>query len=80
MHVGDLQDEAAVRDFAGMEKRFATFVSVDTAPRPKNFMGLLLIRSMVPATVKVAENYWRAQDLRAALAKRLEQPQRPPPA
>ncbi len=78
--VGDLQDEAAVRDFAGMEKRFATFVSVDTAPRPKNFMGLLLIRSMVPATVKVAENYWRAQDLRAALAKRLEQPQRPPPA
>ncbi len=72
--VGDQQDLAATRDYAGMEARNAAFLATDAAPRPKNFIGRLMLRSMVPAYVNVTKNYWRTEDLRAALTKRLEAP------
>lgn len=72
--VADLQDAAARPDYAGMEARNAAFLASDATPRAKNFIGRLMLRSMVPAYVNVTKNYWRTKDLCAALAKRLEQP------
>ena len=69
--VADLQELIAAREFGRFDARERTFAQDDTRAHFKNYIGSLLMRSTEPAYVKVAESYWKAQDMRAALLARL---------
>jgi len=69
--VADLQDFAGRRELGKITPRMTRFLQEDTRPRFKNLLGDLLLPAIVPAIQKVAENYWRTQDLRTALLARL---------
>ena len=66
----DLEDLAGRRQTAQMGPRIAEFIERAARPSFKNLFGKMLARIALPAYVKVTENYWRVQDLRAALIAR----------
>ncbi|MFY9923988.1 MAG: hypothetical protein WAK51_05855 [Opitutaceae bacterium] len=67
----DLQDLAGRRQLEQMGPRMKKFIDLDARPSFKNAFGKSLAQLTVPAYLKVTENYWRAQDQRAALVARL---------
>jgi len=67
----DLQDIIGRRHLEQMDPRMKKFIAQDARPGFKNLFGKLLAQMMVPAYSKVSENYWRTQDLRAALIARV---------
>ena len=68
----DLQDIVGRRELAKLDPRTERFIKEEARPRFKNLLGLLLLQQITPAYTKVSENYWRTQDLRAALLTRLK--------
>ena len=63
----DLQDIIGRRQLEQMNPRMKKFITQDARPSFKNLYGKLLAQMMIPPYSKVSENYWRNQDLRAAL-------------
>jgi hypothetical protein len=69
--ITDLAELVARREMGKVEPRGLEFHLRETRPRFKNFMGLMLMRAMVPAYVKVSESYWKTHDERAKLKARV---------
>jgi hypothetical protein len=73
--IGDLysnwQDIAAHRQLDQLDIRWKAFLDEESRPGIRNIFGRWLELEMIPAYVKVSENYWRTQDQRAALLARL---------
>ena len=73
--VGDLyaecQDLAASRNIEKIDEKEKDFVSERSRPAIKNIYGRWIGAWMIPAYLKVTENYWATQDIRAALIARL---------
>jgi hypothetical protein len=67
----DLQDIAGSRQVEKLGPRMERFAKEDARPRFKNLLGMLFLEETNPAYSKVAENYWRAEDERAALLARV---------
>jgi hypothetical protein len=69
----DLASLGARRDLNGIKARQAAFMA--SMPNPfwprKNQIGFILLSMSTPSFEKVTDNYWEAQDWRAALLKRL---------
>jgi hypothetical protein len=70
--VADEQELVANRQFDGLKARTDRFMAEVKQGRFKNFAGMVVLQLMTPALSKVAESYWKTQDLRAALLARLE--------
>ena len=68
----DLQDIAGRRQLAELGPRVQRFLGEDTRPRFKNMLGTLYLREVIPAYSKVTENFWKAEDVRAALLARIK--------
>jgi hypothetical protein len=70
----DWEELAAQRKLDQLDARWASFYQEQTRLSPKNLLGRLLLLETIPAYAKVTENYWKTEDLRAALLVRLAKP------
>jgi hypothetical protein len=66
----ELEDLAARRETAKLDSRMDAFLTEENK-RIKNRMGSILMGRMVPTFGKIAENYWKTEDARAAVRARL---------
>jgi hypothetical protein len=75
--IGDLtrrrQDAAAVRQTERIGEIDRAFFANEGRPRFKNLAGSAFIIQSTPNLTKVAESYWRIEDLRTALHRRLSE-------
>jgi hypothetical protein len=73
--IGDLysgwQEVAAGRRLDQLDPHWKAFYQEESRPSIKNLFGRWFELETIPAYQKVSENYWRVQDQRAALLKRL---------
>ncbi len=73
--IGDLyadwQERVAHRQMDQLDARWKSFYDEASRPSIKNICGRWFGLEMIPAYQKVSESYWRNQDQRAALLKRL---------
>lgn len=67
----DWEELAAHRNLDRLDARWQDFYREQSRPSLKNVYGRWLTLEVIPAYQKVSENYWRMQDQRAALLKRL---------
>jgi hypothetical protein len=76
--VGDLYvdwaDLVAKRKLDQLDPRWQQFSREMAGPSLKNPIGRQVALMSIPAFQKVAENYWKDQDMRAALLERLAKP------
>lgn len=68
-----MQDLAARRDIAAMDTMTQAWLSGRGGPGVRNLGGNMLLQQMVPALSKVMDSYWRTEDKREALIKRLKE-------
>ena len=70
----DQQDLIGRRQLDQMDPRLKRFLEHDARPSFKNLFGKLIMSAVIPSYSKVAEGYWKTQDLRAALLARVTKP------
>jgi hypothetical protein len=66
-----LQEAAARRDLAGIDRLQRTYAQEQARPRFKNFAGNYLVDRMTSLPTKMIETYWKIEDDRLALIRRL---------
>jgi hypothetical protein len=66
-----MQNRAVRRDPGDIDAAAAKLLRLPPV-QIKNFAGPVLLTMVTPSYNKVLENYWKAQDLRAALQARLQ--------
>ncbi len=69
-----MQDLAARRDIATMDTLTEAWLKGSAGLGVRNLGGKMLLQQMVPALSKVMDSYWKTEDKREALIKRLQEP------
>jgi uncharacterized membrane protein len=70
----DMSDLTAKRELDKFDARWKAYFDKASGVGIKNLFGRYLTMMMIPAYQKVAESYWKCQDLRASLLARVTKP------